>query len=78
MARRLRVRVPEEDLRTIERLARTRGLTPAAWAGDALRAALQKELSCTLARKLAVVRTASLRSFPTADLEQMLIEIEGG
>jgi len=78
MSKRLQVLLPESELREIERAARSQRLTVAEWVRQALRAARKRDPRGSSARKLAVVRAAARHAFPTADVEQMLAEIEKG
>ena len=50
----------------------------AEWVRQALRAARRQEPSGDLDRKLDAIRAASRHAFPTADMDQMLAEIERG
>ena len=78
MTKRLQVLLEEPEWREVQRAARSRRLTVAEWVRQALRAARRREPSGDLDRKLAVVRAASRHAFPTADVDQMLAEIERG
>ena len=78
MSQRLQVVLEEEEMRAIRDVARARRLTVAEWVRGALRAARQDEPAGPPERKLAVVRAASLHAFPTAEIDQMLAEIERG
>lgn len=51
-------------------------MTVADWVRQALRAARRDEPATEPRRKLAVVREAALGSYPTADIDVMLHEIE--
>lgn len=78
MSKRLQVLLEEEELRAIGRSARARGLTVADWVRNALRAAQREEPRSSPERKLALVRAAARHRFPTADIDQMVAEIESG
>jgi hypothetical protein len=78
MSKRLQVLLDEEELKAIGRLARARKLTVAEWVRGALRAARREEPASSPERKLALVRAASRHRFPTADVDQMIAEIESG
>ncbi len=78
MSKRLQVLVDEEELRAIGKLARSGKLTVAEWVRGALRAALRDEPASSPERKLAQVRAASRHRFPTAEIDQMVAEIEQG
>jgi len=53
-------------------------LTVAEWLRQALRQARRQRALSQLERKLAAIRKASTAAAPTADLDQMLAEIERG
>lgn len=78
MSKRLQVLLEETELAEIRKAARRQHLTTAAWVRQALRAARRAEPGADAKKKLAVVRAAVGHSFPTADIDQMLAEIERG
>jgi transposase-like protein len=78
MSKRLQVLLEESELSAIRKTARRHQMTTAEWVRQALRAARREESAGDPARKLAVVRAAVHHEFPTADMEQMLREIEQG
>jgi hypothetical protein len=78
MSKRLQVLLEENELREIRRAARARHMTVAEWVRGAMRAARRSEPGAPPERKLAVVKAALRHSFPTADIETMLAEIEHG
>lgn len=78
MSKRLQILLAEEELAELRALARREGLTLSEWVRRALRRARDERPTEDRARKLAAVRTASRHSFPTADIERMLEEIELG
>jgi hypothetical protein len=53
-------------------------MTVAEWVRQALRTASRKEPLGDADRKLEHVRAAARHGFPTADVEQMLAEVEQG
>lgn len=53
-------------------------MTVAEWVRQALRRARRDEPVIDPRRKLAALREAARGSYPTADIGQMLTEIEGG
>ena len=53
-------------------------LTVAEWLRQAMREARRRRPLSQLERKLAVIRQASAAAAPTADIDQMLAEIERG
>jgi predicted ATPase len=78
MSKRLQVLLDEDELREIQRIARTRRMTVAEWVRQALRSAGQSEPLREASKKLEVLRAAARHSYPTGDIEQMLGEIERG
>lgn len=78
MSKRLQVLLDESEMRELRRLARRSNTTVAEWVRRALRAARRSEPSRGSARKLAAIRAAVKHSFPTADVQRMLAEIERG
>ncbi len=78
MSKRLQVLLREEEYRELEAIARRRRMSISEWARQALRAARQRETLGDVERKLAVVREGSRHAYPSADIDQMLTEIERG
>lgn len=78
MSKRLQVLLEEAELKEIRKAARRQRLTTAAWVRQALRAARRAEPGADAKKKLAVVRAAVGQAFPTADIDQLLAEIERG
>ena len=78
MSKRLQVLLEEPELREIRRSARRSRMTVAEWVRQALRAARDSESLGDPDKKLAVVRAAVRHSFPTADIEEILEDIERG
>jgi hypothetical protein len=78
MTKRLQVLIPDTELRDIQRLARRQHLTTAEWVRQALRSAHGVQAGASVADKLAAVRRASSLAYPTAEIEQLLAEIEDG
>jgi hypothetical protein len=78
MSKRLQVLLDEDELREIQRIARTRRMTVAEWVRQALRQAGESEPLREADRKLEAIRAAARHSFPTGDIDQMLAEIERG
>jgi hypothetical protein len=62
----------------IRQIARRRRLTVGEWVRQTLRAARSHEPVVEAHRKLAAIREAAQYSFPTADIHEMLAEIERG
>jgi hypothetical protein len=78
MTKRLQVLFEDDELRELQRLARQHRMTTAEWVRRSLRAARDAESGADVGQKLAAVRTAAAFSFPTADIDTLLAEIEGG
>ena len=76
MSKRLQVLLPDREMSEIQRLAKRESLTVGEWVRRALREALASRQLMDPETKLWVVRRAVKYSFPTADIEQMLSEIE--
>ena len=78
MSHRLQVLLDESEFAEIRRVARRHHMTVAEWVRQALRAARRDEPAAEPRRKLAVVREAAQGTYPTADIDTMLAEIERG
>lgn len=78
MSKRLQVLLEESELAEIRRAARLSRMTVAEWVRQALRKARREEPMTDAKRKIAVVREAARGAFPTADIDQVLTEIERG
>jgi hypothetical protein len=78
MSKRLQVLLEESELREIQRSARHRRMTVAEWVRQALRAARRSEPRSDTGKKLQAVRAAAEHGFPTADIGEMLQQIERG
>ena len=68
----------DDELGAIRRAASRARVTTAEWVRQALRAARRSEPRGDAGRKLAVVRAAARHAFPTADVDEMLRQIEQG
>jgi hypothetical protein len=62
----------------MQRLAKSRQMTVSTFVRDAIRAAQRLVPGSRPEHKIAAVREAARQSYPTADPEQMLAEIERG
>jgi hypothetical protein len=78
MSKRLQVLLPDPEMAEIRRLARRERLTVGEWVRKALRQARAGRPVAEPSVKLAAIRRAAQFSFPTADIEQKLDEIERG
>jgi hypothetical protein len=78
MSKRLQVVLPDSEMDEIRRMARREHLTVGEWARRALRLARSSQAGGDRERKLKAIRKAAKLSYPTADIDQMLEEIERG
>ena len=78
MSKRLQVVLSDPEMSDIRRLAKQERLTVSEWVRRALREALKSGPVVEPEIKLEAVRRGATYSFPTADLSQMLDEIEQG
>ena len=78
MSKRLQVLLPDREMSDIQRLAKRERVTVGEWVRRALREARAGRPAVEPESKLKAVRRASEYSFPTADVKQMLSEIERG
>jgi len=76
MTKRLQVLMDEDELRTIQGLARKERVTTAEWVRQRLREAREQRTRPDIERKLAVIRAATRHQAPAPDIEQMNAEIE--
>ena len=78
MSKRLQVLLDDEEYREVGDLARRHRMTVSEWVRRALRRAEECEPSVEAGRKLEAVRAAVHHEYPTADINQMIREIEQG
>jgi len=78
MSTRLQVVLSDEELKAIRLAAQRAGLTVSEWARTVLREARRVEPQGDADRKLAAIRAAQRYAYPTADIDQMLAEVERG
>ena len=78
MSKRLQVILDDVEMKEIRAAARRKRLTVASWVRGALRAARAEEPTSDPLRKLQALRAATAHSFPTADIEEMLAQIDRG
>jgi hypothetical protein len=78
MTKRLQVLLPDPEYREIQKIARSRRISVAQWVRQALHEAKREEPLGDVSNKLEALRAAAKFEFPTADIEQMLAEIEQG
>ncbi|MDX1567600.1 MAG: hypothetical protein R3223_07355 [Longimicrobiales bacterium] len=78
MSKRLQVVLDDKEYQEIKRAARQQGLSLSEWVRRSLAEARDRQPIADASKKLAVVRAAAEHEFPTADIEQILREIEQG
>jgi hypothetical protein len=78
MAKRLQVIVQDPEYREIQRAARSRHMSIAEWVRRALELARRREPVGSVAQKLEAIQKAVMFTYPTADIDTMLAEIEAG
>ena len=78
MSTRLQVLLPESEMEELRRIARQEHVTVGEWVRRALRAARSRQPLTAPEAKLKAIRKAAEYSFPTADIQDMLAEIERG
>ncbi|MFM2123968.1 MAG: hypothetical protein RL328_419 [Acidobacteriota bacterium] len=78
MSSRLQVLLPDPEMDEIRALAEREHMSVGEWVRRALREARAQRSAVAPASKLKAVRQAASYSFPTADVDQMLAEIERG
>ena len=76
MSKILQVLLPDQEMAENERLAKAERLTVGEWVRRTLRASRAARSLVESETKLKAVKLASSYSFPTADIQQMLREIE--
>jgi hypothetical protein len=78
MSKRLQVVLDDDEMKAIAALAKRRKMTVSGWVRATLRAARTRHPLVGGDRKLQVVRAAVRHTFPTADMDRVLAEIESG
>jgi hypothetical protein len=76
--KRLQVLMDDHELREIQRFARRERVTTAEWVRQRLREARERQARPDVATKLAAIQAAYRQQGPTAEIDQMLAEIERG
>jgi hypothetical protein len=76
--KRLQVLLEDWELRELQRIAKTKRTSVAEWVRQVLREASRQEQLRDADKKLGVVRAAVRHAFPTADVGQVLAELERG
>lgn len=75
---RLQIIVDEAELEEIRDAARRQQQTVSEWVRQTLRRARREQPADDMERRLAVISSAARHEFPTADIGQMLAEVEQG
>jgi hypothetical protein len=78
VAKRLQVILQDPEYRDVQRAARSRHMSIAEWVRQALAVARRQEPLGNVSQKLEAIRAAARHSYPTADIDTMLSEIEAG
>ena len=78
MSKRLQVLFDDEELRELRDAASREGLPVSEWVRRTLREARRRTPHGDVDNKLRAVRTAARHEGPTADIDDMLAEIEQG
>lgn len=78
MSKRLQVVLDDGEYAALQDVASRDGKTVSEWVRGVLREARRGRPASDQSRKLATVRAAARHDFPTADVDQMLAEIEQG
>lgn len=74
----MQVLIKDAEYREIRQAARARNMSVAEWVRQALSQVRRREPSANADKKIQAVRAAARYQFPTADVDQMLAEIESG
>jgi hypothetical protein len=78
MSKRLQVLLDEQEWDELRAVARREGLTVSEWVRRSVRDARRRKPGGDFAGKLEAIRAAAGHEFPTADIDEMLADIEGG
>ena len=78
MSKRLQVLLPDQEMAEIQRIAKRERLTVGEWVRRSLREARASRPAHDPEAKLKSLRRAVRHAFPTANVDQMLHEIERG
>ena len=78
MSKRLQVLLDADEWEQLQAIARRHRTTVSEWVRRTLREAREREPGGDLDTKLRAIRAAARHEFPTADIDQMLEEIERG
>ena len=78
MSKRLQVLLDEEELAELQEIARQNHMTLSEWVRQTLGEARTRQPRRSAATKRRAVRRAMEHDFPTADIDEMLAQIERG
>jgi hypothetical protein len=78
MSNRLQILVDDAELERLKRAARRENTSVSEWVRRALRQALKEQAVPSVEEKLRALQQALNCNHPTADIDQMLKEIEAG
>jgi hypothetical protein len=78
MSTRLQVVISDEETASLKAAAAREGVTVSEWVRRALREAHRRQTVGSVEGRLSAIRGASELDFPTADIDDMLAEIERG
>lgn len=78
MSHRLQVLLPGKDYNTFKSLAKKEGLSLGEWVRQILRSASSQKSTMDPSRAIKAIQKALTINGPTADIDQMLDEIEKG
>jgi macrodomain Ter protein organizer (MatP/YcbG family) len=78
MSKRLQVLLDADEWEQLQAIARRHRTTVSEVVRRTLREAREREPAGDLDAKLRAIRSAARHEFPTADIEQMLVEIDSG
>jgi hypothetical protein len=78
MSTRLQVVISDEETASLKAAAEREGVTVSEWVRRALREANRRQTVGSVEARLSAIRSASELEFPTADIDDMLAEIERG
>jgi hypothetical protein len=78
MTKRLQVILQDGEYREIQRVADARQMSIAEWVRQALATARRHEPLGDVGKKLDAVREAAKLDYPTADIDDMLAQVERG
>ncbi len=78
MSKRLQVLLDADEWEQLQAIARRHRTTVSEWVRRTLREAREREPAGDVGAKLQAIRAAARHQFPTADIDQMLEEIDRG